>query len=122
MTRKAFRSVLTNFLRAYTSRNSDSGGWWIFGLILDDLDKMDVDLLAAPGKTAGSMSEVTQLARTKFQEQVAKHGLTLSQLREARLSAKPLPGMKEGRVNGKTANGRDVRFQVSAVSDIGQPL
>jgi hypothetical protein len=122
MTRKAFRGVLTNFLRAYTSRNSDSGGWWIFGLILDDLHKLDVDLLAVPAKTtnSGSLSEASQLAQTKFQDQAAKQGLKVSQLREARLAAQPLSGMKSGRVNGKIASGRDVRFQVSAVADDGQ--
>jgi hypothetical protein len=121
MTRKAFRSVLTNFLRSYTSRYSDSGGWWIFGLIADDLHKLDVDLLVPPGKSRRSfLNEASQLARKKFQEQVQKHGLVLSYLREARLTAEQLPGSNVGSVNGRKVNGHDVRFKVAAVSDLGK--
>ena len=122
MTEKVLKSVLRGFLGTFTSRNSDYDGYWLFGMILDELDGMEIDLLHPPAGVSPvkEKGEAMRLACREFVEQVEKHGLRISDIKEARLKFETLPGAKEGLVNGKPSTGREVRFNVTAASQRGK--
>ncbi len=44
--RNAIRGALNGFLGTYTSRYSDFGGYWLFGLVANELRQLQIDLLA----------------------------------------------------------------------------
>ncbi|MFI5345825.1 MAG: hypothetical protein ACHQ51_05580 [Elusimicrobiota bacterium] len=116
------KSVLRGFLGTFTSRHSDFDGYWLFGLILKDLDGTKINLLAAAAGTPSSKEkdEAMRLACLKFQDQLEKHGFRSVVLREAELRLELLPGTKEGFVNGKLSNGQEIRFEVHVVSKHGK--
>jgi hypothetical protein len=122
MSRKAVEGVLHNFLETYTSRYSDYDGYWLFGMLTDEMGQLNINLL----NTACETSEVTpmtfaaRLAVTKFEEQMKKAGLSLSCLREARLVATKSHDLVNGYVNGHPCVGFNVRFVVTAVSPQGK--
>jgi hypothetical protein len=51
-TRRVIKSVLDGFLGTYVSRYSDFGGYWLLGQVLDDLDGLEIDLLASVASDA----------------------------------------------------------------------
>ena len=73
-TRRVIQGVLQNFLGTFISRYSDYGGYWLFGILADDLAGLCIDLLAAPIPSAVSdpMATTITLARAKFREQMQK--------------------------------------------------
>ncbi|MGH9881458.1 MAG: hypothetical protein ACRD6N_08500 [Pyrinomonadaceae bacterium] len=91
-------------------------------MLVSDLEQLNLDLLS----TRGTPSEITpntialQLAATKFQEQMEKAGLSLSCIREARLTLTKLPGLKNGRDYGHSRVGFDLVFEATAVTDRGR--
>jgi hypothetical protein len=122
MTERILKGVLNGFLGTYTSRYSDFDGYWLFGLVLEDLNGTNINLLAhvSSSPAPNEKEEATRLACLKFQDQLEKHCLRSANLREAKLRLEVLPGTKEGFVNGKLSNGREVRFEVAVVSEHGK--
>ena len=115
---KVIKSVLRGFLGTYASRYNDYRGYWLFGLLVSDLDELVVNLLSpgAIGRRA-AMASARSLAATKFEDQVLKAGLRPEQIREARLRIKRSPEVARGSVNGHPCVGWLVTFHAGAVMD-----
>lgn len=119
--RRMIRGALGNFLGTYTSRYSDYDGYWLFGMLVDQLDELDIDLLH-PGESSGPASPIAlaiRLAASKLADQLGKAGIPASCIREARLTIAKLPGVTQGPVNGRVCAGHNVRFCARVVSDLG---
>ena len=118
-TRKAIKSLLHNFLETYTSRYSDFDGFWLFGMLVGDLDQLSIDLLDP--RRAASLSEpmatAINLATSKFQEQAIKAGIDLSAIQEAYLEIRRSAKPRDGEVNHHPCVGYDMQFTVTAISD-----
>jgi hypothetical protein len=122
MSRKAIKGVLHNFLETYTSRYSDYDGYWLFGVLIEELEQFNINLLDTGCGTTESapMTAAVQLAATKFQEQMGKAGLSMSCIREARLAATKSSNLRNGYVNGHRSTGFDISFIARAVSHGGK--
>lgn len=120
--RKVIRGVLQNFLGTFTSRYSDVGGYWLFGLLAEEIDHLRIDLMGqGPGGTDQTPLAVARsLAGTKFAEQLAKADVPKSCLREAFLVITKSPDPRLGDVNGHVSSGHDVTFTARAVTDLGK--
>src|ERR1700723_1612783 len=96
-TRRIIKSVLHNFLGTLPSRYSDWHGYWLFGFIVNDLERLDHDLLipVAGGPDETPLARIRSLATTKFQEQLSKAQLDPIHIREATLIVERLPGRVE---------------------------
>jgi hypothetical protein len=121
-TQRVLKSVLRNFLGTLTSRYSDWRGYWVFGFVINDLERIDCDLLVP---VAGSPAEtpiayIRSLATTKFLEQLSKAGLNPIRIREATLLVERLPGSVEVQFYPYTTAGYRLRFRVSALTDSGK--
>jgi hypothetical protein len=120
-TRRVIQSVLHNFLGTYISRYSDYEGYWLFGFMVESLDCIEFDLFAADCSSPATIDEFArQLAVARFADQLCKSMLARSRVREARLSIRRLPTTIIGPVNGRQSNGHGVRFEVTAITDMGQ--
>ena len=114
----AIKGALHNFLETYTSRYSDYDGYWIFGMLIRELEQFNIDLL----NTGDDVSDITpitaavQFARANFKDQMEKAGLSLSCIREANLAVIKSPDLRIGIVNGHRSAGFDVSFVAKAVS------
>jgi hypothetical protein len=126
-TRRIVKSVLRNFLGTLTSRYSDWHGYWLFGFVVNDLERLDHDLLipvaGSPDETP--LAHIRSLATMKFQEQLSKARLDPIHIREATLILERLPGRVEVQYNPATSSpyttsGYRVRFMVSAITDLGK--
>lgn len=94
VTRRVTKSVLTNFLNAYVSRNSDYEGYWLFGFLVGDLRELQINLLAPTGGERNRpLGVAVASAAAKFEDQVGKAALTRSRFREAWLTIRRLPGL-----------------------------
>lgn len=122
MSRKAIKGVLHNFLETYTSRYSDYDGYWLFGVLIGDIEHLSINLLDTNGKTFGSapMTAAVQLAATKFKGKMEKAGLSLSRIREATLAVTKSSDSRSGYVNGRRSAGFDLNFAARAVSINGK--
>jgi hypothetical protein len=120
-TRRILKSVLHNFLGTYTSRYSDYGGYWLFGFLTPDLQRIEFDLLA---NTAGACNSPVEFARNlagkTFSDQLQKSGIAIDIIGEALLRIEKLPGVVAGLVNGQTSDGHSVRFLAIAKVDTGR--
>jgi hypothetical protein len=105
------------------SRNSDFGGYWLFGFLVEDIEDMQIDLIEdISGRNETSpMSTAKLLAVTKFAEQIEKAGLLKSCIREAYLDITKSPGFIDGYVNDWLTRGYSVTFVAKAVTDFGKP-
>jgi hypothetical protein len=120
-TRRVIQSVLHNFLGTYTSRYSDYDGYWLFGFMVESLDCIEFDLLAADLVVSDPIVEFARrLAVGRFTDQLRKATLEPSRIREATLAIKRLPKTIVEPVNGRPSNGHGVRFEVTAITDTGQ--
>jgi hypothetical protein len=123
-TRRIIKSVLRNFLGTLTSRYSDWHGYWLFGFVVNDLERLDHDLLipvaGSPDETP--LARIRSLATRKFLEQLSKARLDPIHIREANLILERLPGCVEVHVYPypSTTSGYRVRFMVSAKTDLGK--
>jgi hypothetical protein len=122
-TRRVIKSVLRNFLGTLTSRYSDWHGYWLFGFVVNDLERLDHDLLipvaSSPAETP--LAHIRSLATMKFQEQLSKARLDPIRVREATLVLERLPGRVEVQLAYPYAtDGYRVRFMVSATTDLGK--
>ena len=120
--RRAIKGVLHNFLGTFTSRYSDFDGYWLFGLLVENLGCLSIDLLDASGeRTATPRAHAEWLAVQKFAEQIGKAGLAKSCLREARLEITKVSEAQHACcVNGHYCSGYVMRFVAQAVTDLGQ--
>ena len=120
--RRKMTSVLHNFLSTYTSRYSDYNGYWLFGMIIQHLNALDVDLLNSgdTGMVGTPLTFAIWLASERFADQLHKADISVSCLREARLRIVKSPDVIPGRVNGHLCAGYDVRFLARAVTDLGK--
>jgi hypothetical protein len=118
--RRCLRAVLHNYLSTLTSRYSDLDGYWILGLLVDDLETTTVDLMTESSVDHPSKAWATfiRLARDKFQEQLAKQRITISFVRAAVLEIKKPLTLSEGYVNGHVRAGYDVAFSARVKSDL----
>jgi hypothetical protein len=119
---RVIKGVLHNFLGTYTSRSSDYDGYWLFGMLGDDIDELNVDLLNPPvaGMQSPLVMAAIKIAAEKFREQMEKAGLSVSCAQEARLAITVLPELRQGAVNGHVKTGHDVRFVATARLNSGK--
>jgi hypothetical protein len=121
MNRRIIKGVLHNFLGTYTSRYSDFNGYWLFGLLVEDLGRIGVDLLDASGeRKATPWAYAEWLASQKFAEQIGKAHLPKAWFREARLDITRSADTRLGLVNARGCSGYDVRFLTHVVTDLGR--
>lgn len=107
------KGVLNGFLGTFTSRYSDYKGYWLFGVLLKDMEQLKIDLLNPEKIVAASEPEALakRIAKEKFAEQMTKAGLEISPLQEAFLEITTRPGTVMGLVNGRASEGRNVNFR-----------
>lgn len=122
--RGAIRAVLNNFLETLTSRNSDCGGYWIFGLIVNELNNFDLDLLV-PVSDSDEKSNLTffrSLSVTRFQEQMSKARLDVSAVRTAHLKIQRRPDESDVRLYGHANLGHPPQLSATALSNRGRAV
>ena len=119
-TRRAIRGVLGNFLGTYTSRYTDFDGYWLFGFLVGDFGELRIDLLTPTvGEANSALGVAVRSAAVKFEDQVRKAGLAISQVREAQLTIRWLPDSVDGSVNGHPCVGYNLNFLAEAVMCVG---
>jgi hypothetical protein len=74
----AMQGVLNNFLSTYTSRYSTFDGCWLFGFIVNDLERVEFDLLSPTPDKHDALEAASLLASNEFIEQICKSGLSIS--------------------------------------------
>jgi hypothetical protein len=80
---RVLRGVVHNALATYVSRYSSYRGYWLFGFLIEHLEDLELDLLAAQGPS-GTPVEAAQFRAVKvFREQLAKAGLGVGCVRKA---------------------------------------
>jgi len=82
---RVLRAVIPNFLSTYTSRYRDRDGWWLFGLAVESLDGLVVDLLGEDVGADSPRDQVVSDAIRKFRGQMAKQHVARDFLLEATL-------------------------------------
>ena len=93
---------MTEYPGNVTSRYSDWNGYWLFGFVVNDLERLDHDLLIpvanSPDKTP--LAHIRSLATTKLNpEQLSKTPAQYqNHIRQANLILKQLPGCVEVQV------------------------
>ena len=109
------RSAIHNFLGTYLSRNSDVGGYWLWGRLVHELGpSWQVDLLRACAKT-GIQGIAAEMARRKCGEQLRKHGIEPAALSSASLGVVVgNPAMADS--GGYRRDGHEVMVSVDVVS------
>jgi hypothetical protein len=117
--RRQLNGVLAGFLGTYTSRYSDFEGYWLFGFIVKTVEVLEIDLLAQPSSTDGAIAKAENLARTKFREQLLKHGFEESAAVEATLRIEPSGEEAERLAGNLRRSGEDVLFRAAVLSDTG---
>jgi hypothetical protein len=121
MKQKIIKSVLWNFLGTYMSRYSEFRGYWLFGFFVKSLEQLEFDLLAEEACRPGAPQAAARaLAGKKFREQMEKAGLSIAQLRKARLTISRLPGAVDGKINNRLCTGYNVSFKAGAFMDNGK--
>ncbi len=120
-TRRLIKGVLGNFLDTYVSRNSDYDGYLLFGFLVGDIGEMIINLLEQSVSRPDSPKAVAlSSAAAKFEDQRRKAGLDPSQVHQASLKIRRLPGVESISVNGHSCAGFKLRFLAEAVMDDGR--
>lgn len=120
-TQRAIRGVLGNFLGTYTSRYSEHGGYWLFGLVVEELGELEVDLLADPDDGSGTAFHVLiNSAAVGFADQIRKARLVPGQVHEAWLTIRKQPGVVHKSVSNIPRVGHNVSFSAVAVMADGR--
>jgi hypothetical protein len=120
-TRRVIKGVLGNFLGTYTSRYSDRDGYWLFGFLVGDFDKLHIDLLTPTGTEPDTpLGTAIRLANEKFTDQMLKSALSHSQIHSAWLTIRQSTSSATGTVNGHTCTGCHFVFLVEAVMEGGR--
>lgn len=119
--RKLLRGAIGNFLGTFVSRYTEYRGYWLFGFMVADLDIWQMDLLVTRVPFARSPRETaSQIAASKFQDQVQKAGLSLSQIQAASLIVQRLPEVTQCEISGQIHPAFHVKFSIAATTDLGQ--
>src|SRR5580692_685525 len=120
--RRQISGTLHNFLETFTSRYSDYDGYWLFGMLIQGIDRISIDLLSKPpvDQSKSLKSAATEEAITKFCEQMSKADIPSSCVCSAILDIVKSSAQKGGHAQGGSRDGFDVLFRVSAVSDLGK--
>jgi hypothetical protein len=120
-TRRVIKGALGNFLGTYVSRYSNYNGYLLFGFLVTDLDELRINLLGQEVREPSTpTSAAVSSAVGKFDDQRRKAHLAASQVREAWLTIRKLPGSKQGSVNGHSCSGFNVSFSAEATMDDGK--
>jgi len=116
------KSTLYNFLGTYTSRYSDYDGYWLFGLIVGDLQQLSIDLLHpdSGSQERTPKAVAVSLATIKFREQAVKAGVPLESVRDATLVIRKDPETKRSFVDYAERVGYNVLFSVQAIMASGR--
>jgi len=115
--RKDIKGVLHNFLGTYTSRYADFDGYWLWGLLVEELKELHIDLLQSdsPASTSASTYAIS-LAVVKFSEQIEKAGFDFLVIRKANLvitrSKTTRTDLQAGQT-GLARTGYDLRFETT---------
>jgi hypothetical protein len=118
--RGAIRAALHNFLGTYVSRYSEYDGYWLFGFLVREMDRLEFDLLHTSAFPPGSpQAEAATSAAKKFQEQARKAGV-ISWIANAHLGVTKLPGTQTIYPSGPQREGHPLQFTAVAVSDLGK--
>jgi hypothetical protein len=122
MSHRNLIGILDNFLGTYTSRYSDFNGYWLFGMLINDLGELRIDLLSSNETSTenGPKATARQVAVQKFREQMDKAGFSVSRAQQAHLDVSKLPDLKNGFVNGQLCPGYNVRFVAKIVLKTGK--
>jgi hypothetical protein len=118
--RRNLRGALHNYLGALTSRYADFDGYWVLGLIVEDLGETTIDLVAKSAVDAETtpLAAFVRLARDKFREQIAKQRIPASFVRSAFLEITKPGTRTQGHVNGHVTAGYEVTFSARVESDL----
>jgi|SRR3954451_4363390 hypothetical protein len=120
-TRRVVKGVLSGFLGTYTSRYSTYRGFWLFGFLVEHVDRMEVDLLNAGGSLNDSpqRTRARELAVQRFADQLSKHGFDRSLIRSAQLEIVRLPD--DGSIQGQHfRGGYNLSFLATVTTDNGK--
>jgi len=119
--RRVMRGVLNNFLSTYMSRYSTFDGYWVFGFIVNHLDKLEIDILSPsiPEKQ-DARGTAKLLVATKFMEQIRKSGLGSSCVISASVVLSKSSVMRSCIVEDSDRTGFDVTFEACAYIDLGK--
>ena len=117
--RRQLNGVLAGFLGTYTSRYSDFEGYWMFGFIVETVGQLEIDLLGKRSSEVGAIAAAENLARSKFCEQLRKHGFASSAAAGANLRIVPGVEQVERLAGDLRRLGRDLAFHASVLSDTG---
>lgn len=118
--RKSLKGVLDNFLGTFTSRHSDLSGYWIFGMIISDLNRHRIDLLGPGPDGSDALATAGRLACQRFHEQLLKPGLAPACVREATLELERTSRSRSVNVNGLMATGHELALTARVVTDLGK--
>lgn len=118
---RSLHAVVPNYLSTFTSRYRDRDGWWLLGLAESSLDGLAVDLLGNTPCPDSSPNQLEHDAVYLFQDQMKKHGVSLSLVAEATLqcsraeASRRIAGdhLRDGHdftflVHVKTTNGNEI--------------
>ncbi|ADB17350.1 hypothetical protein Psta_2681 [Pirellula staleyi DSM 6068] len=120
MRRKSIRNALQGFLGTYTSRNSDLGGYWLFGQLLVRKPSYQFSLMGWACHTNPIEETAWRLAISRFTDQVRKAKLSLKIVRQAVLEIDTNPEQVTGMRSGKTTSGHLVTVTIRCLLDNGQ--
>lgn len=120
-TRRVIQGVLGNFLGTYVSRYSDHHGYLLFGFLVNDIRELKINLLGEPvGEPDTPLGVAILSAAARFEDQRRKAGLRPTQVRDAWLTIRKLPGLEWGTINGHRCAGFNLSFLASATTDDGK--
>ncbi|HYE21602.1 MAG TPA: hypothetical protein VEA69_24365 [Tepidisphaeraceae bacterium] len=120
--RRVIAAVAHNVLATLVSRYSDYQGYWLFGFLVGELDRLELDLLDGTPRDGDSAAAAfaRELAARRFDEQVAKARVDRSWVREGRVTFESVPGAIERLVGLHMRVGSDVRVRIRVVTDRGR--
>jgi len=119
------KSIIDGYHGAFTSRNADYRGYWIFGFIVNELEGLEIDLLLPypkPTKAISPMEAIEALARYRFQSIVYRHDFQIELIKEAitenqvTQKSQYITSLKEGVLRPA----RGVHFKTSIVTMSGK--
>jgi hypothetical protein len=120
-TRRVLKGVLTSFLGTYTSRYTSYRGFWLFGFLVERLDRLDIDLLTTDADESANqvIARAKTLAVKKFATQLEKSGLHRTKLLSAVVTLERHPD--DNSVFGQHYRaGYNIRFIAVVTTDNGR--
>lgn len=120
-TRRALRAVLGNFLGTYTSRYSAYRGFWLFGFLVERMQRIEINLLPNDSIAVEhpAFLRARELATGRFSDQLKKHGFEVSVISDAGLIVERLPD--DGSLPGMHyRGGYNLHFTAFVTADTGK--